>query len=94
MTGKICKALSRLKWMGALGLIGCLLAFVPKQIEGNYAGVPMQLSAYGLFAGDMADQIPAEGVIPYKLNTPLFSDYAEKLRFVKLPEGTSVAYNA
>jgi len=27
------------------------------------------------------------------LNTPLFSDYAEKLRFVKIPEGKTVAYN-
>ncbi|WP_428667898.1 SO2930 family diheme c-type cytochrome [Runella sp.] len=51
------------------------------------------LSEYGFFQGKMADHIPAEGVIPYALNTPLFSDYAEKLRFVKLPAGKTVAYN-
>ena len=32
--------------------------------------------------------------MPYRLNTPLFSDYAEKLRFVKLPAGQSIPYNA
>jgi uncharacterized repeat protein (TIGR03806 family) len=58
-------------------------AFVPKE----------NLSEYGFFKGKIADQIPAEGVIPYRLNTPLFSDYAEKLRFVKLPAGKTVAYN-
>lgn len=42
------------------------------------------LSAYGLFADGPA-QIPAEGVTPYDLATPLFSDHAEKLRFVWTP---------
>ncbi|HLK97899.1 MAG TPA: hypothetical protein VK364_09035, partial [Hymenobacter sp.] len=52
------------------------------------------LSEYGFFAGRLADQTPAEGVVPYRLNTPLFSDYAEKLRFVKLPARQTVPYNA
>jgi uncharacterized repeat protein (TIGR03806 family) len=56
--------------------------------------VPGKLSAYGFFAGNMADQKPVEGVMPYRLNTPLFSDYAEKLRFVKLPAGQAAQYNA
>lgn len=30
----------------------------------------------------------AEGVVPFDLNTPLFSDYAHKLRTVWLPRGT------
>ncbi|GAB3955183.1 hypothetical protein GCM10028805_41980 [Spirosoma harenae] len=55
--------------------------------------VPEKLSEYGLFKGPMAAQEPANGVVPYALNTPLFSDYAEKLRFVQLPAGRSVAYN-
>ena len=36
---------------------------------------PENLSAYGLFVGNGATQEPAEGVIPYDLNTPLFYDY-------------------
>ena len=55
--------------------------------------VPEKLSEYGFFRGKLAAQQPADGVVPYSLNTPLFSDYAEKLRFVKLPAGQSVAYN-
>lgn len=56
-------------------------------------GPLMNLSAYGFFKGSIKDQIPAEGVVPYHLNTPLFTDHAEKLRFVKLPEGGKVEYN-
>ena len=52
-----------------------------------------KLSDYGFFAGNPALQKPVAGVVPYALNTPLFSDYAEKLRFVKLPDGQAVAYN-
>lgn len=57
------------------------------------APMPEKLSDYGFFTGNLADQKPTAGVVPYALNTPLFSDYAEKLRFVKLPAGQSVAYN-
>jgi uncharacterized repeat protein (TIGR03806 family) len=52
-----------------------------------------KLSRYRLFEGNPAEQVPAEGVIPYDLNSALFSDYAEKLRFVKLPPGTHAAYH-
>ncbi len=52
-----------------------------------------KLSDYGLFSGKLSDQKPAQGVLSYALNTPLFSDYAEKLRFVKIPDGSSVPYN-
>ena len=45
---------------------------------------PATLSAYGFFADNPA-QRPALGVTPYRLNTPLWSDGAEKLRFVYLP---------
>lgn len=52
-----------------------------------------KLSDYGLFTGDLKNHMPAENVIPYDLNTPLFSDYAHKLRFVKFPEGTSANFS-
>lgn len=51
------------------------------------------LSEYGFFQGDIKLQIPSEGVIPYALNSSLFSDYAQKLRFVRLPNGQKVHYN-
>jgi uncharacterized repeat protein (TIGR03806 family) len=54
---------------------------------------PEKLSAYGLFERNGATQEPVEGVIPYDLNTPLFSDYTEKLRFIKLPPGGKIDYH-
>ena len=43
---------------------------------------PSKLSAWHLFTGRPADLHPNQGVVPYDLNTPLFSDYAAKSRFV------------
>lgn len=52
-----------------------------------------QLSAYGFFEGKMADLEPVTAVIPYTVNTPLFSNYADKLRFVRFPENSAAIYN-
>lgn len=49
------------------------------------SGLPRTLSEYGFFT-DAAKQMPAERVTPYRLNTPLWSDGAEKLRFVYIPQ--------
>ncbi|WP_353198348.1 SO2930 family diheme c-type cytochrome [Sandarakinorhabdus sp.] len=50
-----------------------------------------RLADYGLF--DASGQ-PAPGVQAYTLNTPLFSDGAEKFRYVWLPPGTKADYRA
>ncbi len=50
------------------------------------------LSEYRFFAGDLANLEPNEGVLPYDLNTPLFTDYAKKARFVWMPDGKSATY--
>jgi len=34
-----------------------------------------------------------DGVVPYDLNTPLFTDYAHKLRTIWMPKGTSARYH-
>ena len=52
------------------------------------------LSEYGFFEGKMSDLKPVKGVVPYTLNAPLFSDYAQKYRFVQLPDGQTVDFNA
>lgn len=54
---------------------------------------PEKLSAHGLFRGNGSTQEPADGVVPYDVNTPLFADYAVKYRFVKLLPGASVSYH-
>ena len=52
-----------------------------------------KLSSWELF-DDIATQRPAAGVIGYDLNTPLFSDYATKDRFVRVPDGTPAHWSA
>lgn len=52
-----------------------------------------KLSEYGFFKGALADLSPVDGILPYDLNTPLFSDYAYKARFVKVPQGQKAVYN-
>ncbi len=52
-----------------------------------------RLSEYKFFVGDLAQLDPASGMLRYELNTPLFSNYAEKLRFIWLPDGTAMQYN-
>jgi uncharacterized repeat protein (TIGR03806 family) len=52
-----------------------------------------KLSDYGFFTPNLAEMQPLDGVVPYQLNTPLFSDYAFKARFIRLPQGAKVAYN-
>jgi uncharacterized repeat protein (TIGR03806 family) len=46
-----------------------------------------KLSEYGFFRGKLRQLDPAQGVLPYDLITPLFTDYAHKARFVWMPPG-------
>ncbi|WP_217604056.1 SO2930 family diheme c-type cytochrome [Chitinophaga sp. GbtcB8] len=72
-----------------LGLLAALLA------SGIQREAPKEtLSAYGFFSGNIADQVPVAGIMPYQLNTPLFSDYAEKLRFIQLPKDSVILYDS
>lgn len=57
-----------------------------------YRNAPKKLSDYGFFKGNGATQEPVAGVTPYDVNTPLFSDFTSKHRFVRLPNGTSAQY--
>lgn len=50
---------------------------------------PEQLSQWGLYKGNMKEHELNEGVLPYGIATPLFSDYALKYRAIWMPEGTS-----
>jgi uncharacterized repeat protein (TIGR03806 family) len=52
-----------------------------------------RLSDYRLFTDAGARHANA-GLTPYALNTPLFSDYAEKTRFLYLPPGAKARYRA
>jgi uncharacterized repeat protein (TIGR03806 family) len=53
--------------------------------------LPRSLSEFRFFT-DGIGQTPNARVIGYDLNTPLFSDYAVKNRFVYVPEGQTARY--
>src|SRR5262245_45482907 len=54
---------------------------------------PQQLSELCLLENQNGNIAPlTPDVIPYELNTPLFSDYALKTRLLWIPAGTSIEY--
>ncbi|MDG2533503.1 SO2930 family diheme c-type cytochrome [Sphingomonas sp. HITSZ_GF] len=55
-------------------------------------GWPAHLSDYGFFT-DLKARAPAQRLMPYDLETPLFSDYAEKERYLYLPAGAQAKYD-
>ena len=83
------------RWLAALAALICLGATEPP------AGVALEtllsespapkLADYRLFT-DPGGRRPNAGLTPYSLNTPLFSDYAEKLRFLWMPAGAKAQY--
>ena len=74
-----------------LVLAGCDVRNEPVTVHAADA-VPENLGAWNLlFAG--GDRLTLnDAVLPYDLNTPLFSDYALKLRTVWMPDGTAAEY--
>ncbi len=92
----------RITRVGALlkAVSGALVLLVLVACHADRAGVhfhaegqPGTLSEWNLFAMRDGRLVPNERVLPYDLNTPLFSDYAHKLRTVWMPEGTSARYD-
>lgn len=61
--------------------------------ETSYAKIgKTKLSEYGFFVGELSMLEPAKELFPYELNTPLFSDYAGKERFIYLPKKENINY--
>lgn len=83
--------------IGLLLLLSWLAAAcdrAPAPVRFHAQGQPALLSEWGVLR--VADHRLRlnEGVVPYELNTPLFSDYAHKLRTVWMPKGASARYTA
>lgn len=58
------------------------------------ADYPKWLSEWGLFKEPMRDLIPSDDrTFPYEINAALFSDYAYKARFIKLPANEQIEYH-
>lgn len=74
------------------------LGINPADFESNTIVLPQddspfpKLSNYGFFKGPVHYLIPSDGVLPYSLNSELFSDYAYKARFVWMPQGSAAKY--
>lgn len=52
-----------------------------------------KFSDYDLFEGPIAGFQPSKGVQLYRPANELFSDYASKLRFIKVPEGERITWD-
>ncbi len=90
--------------LGLLLLAVFIASCAPKQKkfqieEVSLAGIsdkleyPELLSDWDFFEEPMNSLIPLKGIYPYDLNTPLFTDYASKLRFIKLPDNAEADYH-
>jgi uncharacterized repeat protein (TIGR03806 family) len=79
-----------------IGIAALLLvaAARPPQVDGarllGETPAP-KLADYRLFS-DKAGRVPSPGMTRYTLNTPLFSDYAEKFRYAWMPAGSAARY--
>lgn len=84
---------------------GCLLMLNSCSTKDDYVPVPVspvvvdltqvpypKLSDYKFFEGELKNMSPAYGVLPYKPTSELFTDYAEKKRFVWIPNGLKASY--
>ncbi len=78
----------------AVLLFGAALAGRPAAVNDaaiTGEGLPARLSDYGFFT-DLVLETPAARVIAYDLETPLFSDYAAKHRYLYVPAGQKARY--
>lgn len=50
------------------------------------------LSEYNFFQDEISELNPVYGVLPYDLNSTLFSDYANKKRFLWMPKDSTAKY--
>lgn len=55
--------------------------------------MPPTLSSTGLFS-DLPNLVPSASFIPYGVNTPLWSDNAQKSRWFAIPTGQTIGYTA
>lgn len=92
-------------WTSAVlvGIVALLLTscandapYVPVEespVVADLAAVPYpNLSMYKFFTGPMKDLKPAVGLLLYKPASELFTDYAQKSRYVWMPKNTKATY--
>lgn len=94
------KKLKNIKGLFLLGFLCFLVScnndeYAPiSPVTLELAEVPYpKLSDYHFFEGDLKNQIPSYGVLPYKPISELFTDYAQKKRFIWMPNGLKAIYD-
>lgn len=75
-----------------LSLSACTRA--PEVRQHDAGDYPERLSAWGVVTRSGDGLQLGLGVEPYEVATPLFSDYALKLRTIYLPDGAAIGYRA
>ena len=90
--------------IGSMFIVLSILFFIScstKVEQGCDPGIPCipeyrspheRLSDYALFRGELNQLHPIDRLLPYDLNTALFSDYAQKQRFIYVPVEVSIAF--
>jgi uncharacterized repeat protein (TIGR03806 family) len=80
----------------ALPLLASLFACdrTPPPVSFIAEGKPAHLSDWHVVTSQDKKLVLNGGVVPYDLNTPLFTDYAHKLRTIWMPQGVSAKYDA
>lgn len=81
----------RLALLVAASLVGCGQPDAPVTLHAADAP-PDCLSEWGILHADGKRLRLNAAVIPYDLNTPLFTDYALKLRTIWMPDGQTASY--
>ena len=86
---------SRIGAIVALLLVTLLAACggAPSVVTFHAQDDPAKLSAWGLFTSSNGRLSPRPGLVTYELNTPLFSDYAQKWRTIWMPAGVHATYD-
>ena len=82
--------LHRLILLVAVALAACSPAAPTPQYHAS--DNPQRLSDWGQLGLAGGELRLAAGVVPYDLNTPLFTDYALKLRTIWMPDGQTATY--
>ncbi|WP_266156533.1 SO2930 family diheme c-type cytochrome [Dyella silvatica] len=75
----------------ALLFSGCHKSLQPVAFQPE--GRPLKLSDWHVVEARDGKLVLNQGVLPYDLNSPLFTDYAHKLRTIWMPKGVSARYN-
>ncbi len=75
-----------------VGLAGCAEPRAVRTFPAD--SYPQKLSEWGVLLLEDDQLTLGPGVVTYDINTPLFTDYAQKLRTVWLPAGAPATYHA